>query len=175
MIKVEPCKGCDTPLLVDAFMGVRVRCEPTPMGVPEAGQAILAGRTLHRVLYQGGRPSSFTAATPAVLAKLRSEPSDRPVVVGEHRCARLTAEQGVKGPSTPATAPKALQSPPVAPGTPSSGRSSPARAGTADRTRSEVRCSGCGEPCEDGTYAAVHLGDLLVWAEHVSGGCAAVG
>lgn len=69
--------------------------------------------------------------------------------------------------------------------TPSPDRSTePSGARSADRPRSDrspgkgsvrpsdgiagrPRCSACGEPCADGTYASVALGDLVLWAEHV--------
>lgn len=179
MIKVEPCKGCGGPLLVDRFMGLAVRCEVTPLDAQAAGAALLAGQELHRVMYLGGRPSSFSSASPAVLGALRGEPSERPMVVVTHRCpsgatgARQSASQEVAGPGTPATPPKA----PVAPSRPSSGSirpnsPTPATVLTAEPRRSDTpgpspRCSGCGQPCEDGTYAAIGLGELIVWAHHV--------
>lgn len=30
------------------------------------------------------------------------------------------------------------------------------------------RCNRCSQPMADGTYAAVEVGDLLVWAEHLT-------
>lgn len=187
MIKVEPCKGCGGVLLVDRFMGLTVRCEATPLDAQAAGAALLAGQELHRVLYLGGRPSSFSSASPAVLGALRGEPSERPMVVVTHRCtagatgARLTASQEVGG----TQAPKAPQSPPAGRGTPFSGHSSPSStAHTAAKHPSKTRipptfvdgqsiqgprCSGCGQPCADGTYASIELGDILIWAIHTEG------
>lgn len=36
-------------------------------------------------------------------------------------------------------------------------------------------CDACGQPCADGTYASIQVGELTVWAQHVQeGACAAV-
>lgn len=177
MIKVEPCKGCGGVLLVDRFMGVTVRCDPTPLDAQAAGRTLLAGQTLYRVTYLGGRPSSFGSATPAVLGALRGEPGERPMVVEEHRCTKagttnalsspVTAVQGGGGTQTP----KAPQSPPADRTALLSGPSTvPSGAPTAVKPRSNPpgpRCSGCGQPCKDGTYASIELGEILVWAHHV--------
>ena len=174
MIKVEPCKGCGGVLLVDDFMGVRLRCEVTPLDAQTAGAALLAEQGLHRVTYLGGRPSSFGAATPAVLGALRLDPGERPVVVVTHRCATeaVQAHQRASRSRGEGRTPKAplrpSGTPSVAVVTPSSVPSTtPSGARTAENRPSEPRCSGCGEPCKDGTYAAIELGDILVWAAHV--------
>lgn len=178
MIKVEPCKGCSSVLLVDEFMGVRVRCNPAPLDTPAAGQALVGGQSLYRVVYEGGRPHSFASASPAILGALRGTPGQRPVVVAQHRCTKdgtknaVPAPQGASQKVGGTGTPKALQSPPVGHGVPFSGHSSPSSptALTADTPNSEQpRCSGCGQPCADGTFSAIHLGDLLVWASHVDG------
>lgn len=175
MIKVEPCKGCGGVLLVDRFMGVTVRCEATPLDAQAAGRTLLAGQTLYWVRYSSGRPSSFGSATPTVLGALRREPSERPVVVGQHRCAKnaSTAPVSVSQDGGEAGAPKAPRRPPVAPSRPFSGHSTATpTAPTAETPASETpadaspRCSGCGHPCADGTYASIELGDILVWVHH---------
>lgn len=172
MIKVEPCKGCGGALLVDRFMGLTVRCEVTPLDAQAAGAALLAGRELHRVMYLGGRPSSFSSASPAVLGALRAEPSERPMVVVTHRCpsGATRPPESLAAPSAASTPKEAPAGPPVAPGTPSWGRSTEAssapRAATLVSDPSGPRCSGCGDPCADGTYASIELGDILIWAIH---------
>jgi hypothetical protein len=176
MIKVEPCKGCGGVILVDDFMGVRVRCEASPLDAQTAGAALLAGLNLYRVHYLSGRPSTFASASPAVLGGLRiPDPSERPMVVVQHRCkaeatgAALRAPQGVKGPGTPGPAPKAPQNPPAAPGTLSSAPSTePSGAITAAKPVSEgPGCDGCGEPMADGTFASIELGEVMIWKHHV--------
>ncbi len=182
MIKVEPCKGCGGVILVDDFMGLRVRCDPSPVDAQTATAALLAGLPLYRVVAEGGRPNQFAGASQTDLRTLVLIPGSIPLVA-PHRCptpkAPQSASQGVKGPGTPGSAPKALQSPPVAPGALFSAPSTaPPGATTAARPRSRSRikpthtgdgprCDGCGRPCEDGTYGAIHLGELLVWAHHV--------
>lgn len=176
MIKVEPCKGCGAQLMVDRFMGVTVRCDPTPLDAQTAIQAVLASQTLYRVHALGGRPSSFGSASHDVLRALKTEPSSRPVVVPEHRCtpngykAPQTPSQAVGGTGAPVNPPKA----PVGPSAPSSGSSRPtssaletAHTAATPDSRPQPRCYTCGEPCEDGTFAAIELGDILVWATHV--------
>jgi hypothetical protein len=59
-----------------------------------------------------------------------------------------------EGPSAP------VYRPPGGPVSPGPGQ---ARTG-----RSTPVCDECGKPCADGTYASIELGDLLVWAAHVS-------
>lgn len=181
MIKVEPCKGCGGVLLVDRFMGLTVRCEATPLDAQAAGAALLAGRELHRVMYLGGRPSSFSSASPAVLAALRTEPSERPMVVVTHRCppGAVRPSESLSTPSAASTPKAAPVGPPAAPGTPSWGPSTEASSAPSAESRpserlapsvadpSGPRCSGCGHPCADGTYASIELGDILVWAHHV--------
>lgn len=176
MIKVEPCKGCGGVLLVDRFMGVTVRCDPTPLDAQAAGRTLLAGQTLYRVTYQGGRPHSFASASPAVLGALRTEPGERPMVVEAHRCTKngstapVSASQGGGGTQTPKAPQGASQPRPAAPTTPSSVpstvRSSASAAEPHRSSPASPRCSGCGHPCADGTYASIELGDILVWAHH---------
>lgn len=181
MIKVEPCKGCGGVLLVDRFMGVTVRCDPTPLDAQAAGQALLAALPLHRVYALGGRPSSFGSASPAVLGALRTEPSERPIVVPEHRCTKAGTTNALSGPvsASEVVDPKGVHAAPLSPSqplpagrtTPSSGLPSPAPAKNVGQRASDPsgpRCSGCGEPCADGTYASIELGKILVWAHHVT-------
>jgi len=149
------------------------RGEATPLDAQTAGTALLAGLKLAWVHYTGGRPSSFSEASPAVLGALRNEPSERPVVVAEHRCPPKATGGPLKlsWKAGEGEGPKEPHSPSAAPSRPSSGPSTgEPTALTAATSRSEVsgpRCSGCGQPCADGTYAAIELGDVLVWASHV--------
>lgn len=166
MIKVEPCKGCGGVILVDDFMGLRIRCEAAPVDAQTAGSALLAGQSLYRVHYLGGRPSSFGSASTAVLGALRSEPSERPMVVVQHRCkaeatgAPLRASEPVHVPEEP-KCPKGREN--AAQGA-ARGRSVEP---VTRRRSNEPVCDGCGQPCADGTYASIALGDLIEWAHHV--------
>lgn len=184
MIQVEPCKGCGTIVLVGEMMGLRAKCDPSPLDAQEAVRALLAGRELHRVTYIGGRPANLSPARPAVLEKLRvAEPGERPMVVGSHTCpttnglsAPLSAPQKAGGTS----APKGGGRPPVPPSRPFSGPStdSSTRASAPDASRKGLErpsdsrtteCSACGTPITldaPETAVLVHLGATLVDAFH---------
>lgn len=146
MIKVEPCKGCGGVILVDDFMGVRVRCDVTAVDAHTATQAVLASRPLYRLTYQGGQPHSFASAPPIYLAGLLGDPATRPSVVAAHQCSQkaagavLPAFQDGGGTQTPKAPPEPVSSPRVAPGTPSSAPTAPssATATTAGPSRSKI-------------------------------------
>lgn len=172
MIKVEPCKGCGRILFTEKVAGLTTRCETVPLEADGAVQALVGGKTLHRVTFLGGRPSVFSSASPAVLGKLRNEPVERPYVVEEHRCTveaartRLAAEQGAGGPGAAVVPPKA----PVAPSRPSSGPSGPDLVESAGSQGSDdgPRCDECGLIMGAGDYVSVQIGEVYVWASHIA-------
>lgn len=169
MIQVEPCKGCGAIILLGELMGLRAKCDPTPVDAQEAVAALLAGRELHRVTYVGDRPANLSPARPAVLsALLGAEP---PMVVQGHRC-RADARQGgctpAERPDTPAATPGSQRSPkgPEKPAQSLAGPSTPSSvpwtahsgAHAAVRQASET-CSACHLP------APLDVRDRLVIAQ----------
>lgn len=169
MIKVE-VHPCGRLTYVDDLGGTAIRTDTEPLEADEAVQALLGGADLYRVFFLGGRPNRYGSTTPEVLAKLRTEPSERPLVVRAHRCT------AVSRPNTPSPVPSGQPVPPSPSAghteTPSPGpqtEPSPAPGARPTGTRSDRRptCSGCGRPCADGTYASIALGELVVWAQHV--------
>jgi hypothetical protein len=166
MIQVEPCKGCGAIILLGELMGLRAKCDPTPVDAQEAVAALLAGRELHRVTYVGDRPANLSPARPAVLsALLGAEP---PMVVQEHRC-RADARQGgctpagrPNAPMVVSAYPKAPERPaqsPVGPSTPSSALSTAHPGVHAAAQRDSDRCSTCHLP------APLDVRDRLVIAQ----------
>lgn len=173
MIKVEPCKGCGKWIFKVDLMGVTIKAEPTPLDAQAAVAALSARLELWAVRHDStGRPLSLMKPTPGHLAALNAP--TRPVVVAQHRCPNPSApargpEKAAKG-SEVAEAPKGR---PAATETASWGRSGPGRAPSAGRRRTEdplreaPKCSNCAHPMADGTYAAIEVGDLVMWAAHV--------
>lgn len=204
VIKVEPCGACGRICFALAVANLTIKADPEPLEASPAVTALLNGRALYRVTYLGGKPYRLSGASPDVLAALRTEPGERPMVVQEHRCSPAdvsAVRTAVQRPEVP-TGPKAPSSPPAAPSGPFSGplttpsgvtgaglpRSEPqegvqapvsrpntpspvpgATRGSARPSggRTRPRCDGCGQPCADGTYASVAVGELTVWAQHV--------
>lgn len=179
VIKVE-VHSCGRLTYVDEFTGLTIRTDTEPLEADGATKALLGGAELYRVYFLGGRPSRYGGATPDVLAKLRTEPGERPLVVRAHRCTEhSTLQRGctaVSRPNTPSPVPSAQPVPP----SPSAGRtetpspgpqtepfSVPGARPTATRSDGRPTCSACGRPCADGTYASIALGELTVWAQHV--------
>lgn len=185
-LSVAECPKCRGRILRQKVGGIETKANLTPVTNPMGD----TGR-VYRVTFDGsGRPRSLRPAYPAELVAFVTGPvGDRPYLVREHPCAAVsrpltpspasgTGDPG-KGPQTGVQRFLADLS------TPSPDRSTEASGvRSADRPRSDrtpgkgsvrpsaglaprPRCSGCGKPCEDGTYASVALGDLVLWAEHV--------
>ncbi len=175
MIKVEPCRGCGRILMVEAIANLSVRLESEPLDAQEAATALVAGRNLWRITQ-----TSASGARPAELGALRTaEPGERPYIVQEHACtatgAPRTPSPVLGDPSVPKGRQTGTQGVHVVPSTPSSDRQ-PERSSvpSAVSPRSEgPRCDGCSRPCADGTYASIEVGELTVWAHHVTEGCQA--
>lgn len=179
MIKIENCSGCGRNIVPTPVGG---QAELTPLDAQEATRALIAGRTLWRLT-----ATSVTNATPAILAALRNRGNvEGPCVLQDHVC-----REGVQAPAWRPPTPSAGKETPVAPkgrengvqrflgtladrSTRSSARpTEPSGAPSAARCPSDgpteaPRCSGCGQPCEDGAYASAALGELVVWAHHVT-------
>lgn len=171
--KLATCTRCSKIIYLVEEVGLRWTADLEPLDAQEAVSALVSGRQVYRVTQPGTRLST---ARPGVLKALReAEPSERPIVVGSHPC-----PEGAARPLTPVQgggeglAPKASGRPPVPPSRPSLGLptggstvKSADRRGT-ETLRGAPKCDTCGQPCEDGTYGAIQLGDLYVWAQHVN-------
>lgn len=170
MIKVEPCNGCQKWILQVHLMGVTIKADPTPLDAQTAVQALVGGLKLWAARPDAsGRPASLMAPTNEMLAALNT-PS-RPNIVAQHRCAATGGPNATPVAVEPTPAPKGR---PAATETASWGHPAPDRAPSAGRRRTrnasgrpEPRCSNCSKPMADGTYAAIEVGELLVWAAHV--------
>lgn len=164
MIQIEPCRGCGRTLGIHKIANLTVRLEIEPLDAGQATQALLGGRNLWRVTQtsvSGVRPAELTALAQRGV-------TEGPHVCQEHRCVAVSRPDG----STPVPeanpTPKARQSPPVDVSTLSSARSTARSSARPAVSRgSRPVCDGCGEPCADGTYASISLGELTVWAQHV--------
>lgn len=167
MIKVE-VHPCGRITYVDNLGGVKIRTDTEPLEAEPAVQALLGGTTLYRVTFLGGRPANYSSATPAVMGALRTEPGSRPVVVREHRCTAAEAT------NTPPRVSQATATPPR----PSAGRTetrsgerqtASSSAPTAETLASSPTCDDCGLPVgEPGTYWGIQIGDLWLYAQHVT-------
>lgn len=158
-MKLEPCPGCGRAVLIHSVANLTVKCEPTPLDGQGIAQELGAGRQIWTPEFGPGLiPKRLRPAQPGDSKLLR-----------EHRCVSVSGAN--PAPSVPAP-PKAPQSPSggrVAPSTRSSGPStdhSGARRAASPRSETPV-CSACSQPCQDGTYASIEVGELLVWAQHV--------
>lgn len=162
MITVEPCRGCGRLLLVHPIANLTVRLDSVPLEPDGAVQALMGGIPLWRVT-----STSVSGARPAELTALRERGStEGPRIHQEHRC---TAVSGPNTPKAVSASPKGSQRPPADRSALQGSVRRPERssAPSAATPVSEPRCDGCGEPCSDGTYASVAIGDIIVWAAHV--------
>lgn len=158
-MKLEPCIGCGRMVLIHSIANLTVKCEPTPLDGQGVAQEIGAGRQIWTPEFGPGLiPKGLRGARPGDAKLLR-----------EHRCAAVSRPGTPSAvPAPPKAAPRPAQRR-VAPSTPSSGPStdhSGARRAASPRSETPV-CSACSQPCQDGTYASIEVGELLVWAQHV--------
>lgn len=178
MIKMEPCKGCGALVLMgELHPGVTLKVEPARINAQTLGAALLAGQTDECWtirLDPQGRMVGFTPADFATVGTLNGPTP--PHAVRRHHCPKalsgdLTASQRSEAPRVPPTAPEPPAAPTIPSVGPSTNSSTPGSARPADRPRFEQgggpRCAECSKPCADGTYAAIELGELLVYAAHV--------
>lgn len=178
-LSVAECPKCHGRILRQKVGGIETKASLTPVTNPVGD----TGR-VYRVTFDGsGRPRSLRPAYPTELVAFVTGPvGDRPYLVREHPCAAVS--RPIQAPGTnpaggPGKGPQTGVQSLAGRTTPSPDHSTePSGARSAVQRRSEAavrpsadqpRCSGCGEPCEDGTYASVALGDLTLWAEHVTG------
>lgn len=179
-VSMGECPACRTLVYRVKAGGLEYTADPSPLDAQTAVYAVLAGRRLYRITFVGGKPSGMRPADNRHLAALRTEPGERPLVVAEHPCA------AVSRPLTPTPRPSVQEDPPKPPvgrTAPLSGpQAGPSSVRSAEPRRSDgtlrapsgssdaPRCDACGQPCADGTYAAVGLGELVLWAQHVQEG-----
>lgn len=174
-VSMGECPACRTVVYRVKVGGIEYTANLSPLDAQKAVGEVLAGRRLYRITFVGGKPSGMRPADNRHLAALSS--AEPPLVVSEHPCA------AVSRPLTPTPGPSVQEDPPE----PSAGRTAPfsgPQAGpssvpSAEPRRSDgilrapsgssggIQCSGCGQPCADGTYAAIELGELVLWAWHV--------
>lgn len=160
-IKVGQCRCMEIIYLVEEA-GLVWTADMKPLDAGEAVDALLGGRELYRVTGATEGTRRLSTAKPAVLAALRGEPGERPVVVRSHGCPPRAARALI--------APLPGKEPDPCPKGRENGAQGPARAVPAEPVtsrRSRTVCDACSKPCADGTYASIELGDLLVWAQHV--------
>jgi hypothetical protein len=175
--KLATCTRCGRMIYLAEEVGLRWTADMEPLDAQTAVQALVGGREVYRVTQPG---PSLQTAKPDVLKALREAPvGDRPTVVGSHPCPAGAAKaltpvlpasegeggtgapKGPAGPSEPRTAPSS------GPATERSGAPN-AETRRSDTLRGAPKCDGCGQPCADGTYASIALGDLIQWAHHVT-------
>lgn len=165
MIKVEPCRGCGRLLLVHPIANLAVRLDSVPLEPDGAVQALMGGIPLWRVT-----GTSVSGARPAELTALRERGStEGPRIHQEHRC---TAAGRPGTPPAVSTPPKGSQRPPADRSAlrGSAPRPAPSSAPSADRPRSDggPRCDDCGLIMGEGEYVAVQLGEIYIWAQHLT-------
>ncbi len=172
-LSLAQCPACSTPVYRWRVGGLEYTADLTVVDAQQAAAAVQSGRRLYRLLYAGGRPMSARPADMLVITKLvTAPPEERPAVIPAHPCTAVTrplpAPQPAAGPGAPADPPV----PPAGRTTPSRGPQAVSSGATgADRLRSDRRrpsCNRCSRPMADGTYASIEVGDLLVWAEHLT-------
>lgn len=185
-LSLAVCPACSTPVYRWRVGGIEYTADLSVVDAQQAASAAATGRRLYRITYTGGRPTAARPADPRTLTALvTAPPAERPAVVPAHGCKAATlspsqaaARNGVTRPlaaSQPTGGPGVRTDPPV----PSAGHQTPSSgpqtehsgARTAVKPRSDrpgPRCNRCSRPMADGTYAAIEVGDLLVWAEHLT-------
>lgn len=158
IMKTEPCNGCGRMIIVHSVANLAVRCDPTPLGAQEVVRELGAGRQMWTP--QDGR--RLRAARPGDAELLREHRctaagalrSPSPVLGDPNRPkGRQAGTHSLAGPPTPSSAPRTAHS--------------GARHAASPSSETRPRCSACGQPCTDGTYASVGVGELTVWAQHV--------
>ena len=169
-VSLAVCPSCSTPVYRVKVGGIEYTANLAALDAQQAVAEVIAGRRLYRLTFVGGSPVSLRPADNRVLAALNREPDERPTVVSQHPCTAVSRPLTPGTTSGSTSGPKArqagVQSPAVRT-TPSSAPSTErSGAPAADRRPSDVRCSECGQPCEDGTYASIGLGELTLWAAH---------
>ena len=164
-MKLEPCIGCGRMVLIHRVANLTVKCDPTPL--TDVGEIV-------RLLTSPNPPSLWMVERnqQGQPVRLRGARPGEAGPVREHRCTPVSRPNPAPSVVAP---PKGPSSPPerrVAPSTPSSVRPT-ARSGApaAASPRSDgggPRCDECGIIMGEGDYVAVQLGEIYVWAQHLT-------
>lgn len=173
-MKIQPasCGRCSKIIHLVEDAGIRWTLNPEPLDAHQATQTLLSGQELYALRRtREGRPYGLLVPTPDLLGGLHDpSPASRPEILGTHPCPTGAAHALLPA-SQPASeekgvvCPKGRQSP-----APEAARAIPAEPATPSRSDAPV-CDNCSQPCEDGTYASVRLGELTVWAIHTLEPC----
>lgn len=168
-VKIEPCKGCGTPVWLMVDMGVTVKADLNPLDASAAAYALLGGRELWTLrLTQDGRPYSLLGASPAILGGLNGPTP--PTVLGQHQC--LKAQEAASRPFGQGVRPSLQETPPSPPVGRAAPFSGPSRGTSSVRVAERPRtraCDECSRPVIiDGPelYTAIELGATVIWAVH---------
>lgn len=157
---LEPCIGCGRMVLTHKIANLTVKCEPTPLDGQGVAQELGVGRQIWTPEFGPGLiPKALRGARPGDAKLLR-----------EHRCVTVSgAGTPPPVPAPPKAAPRPAESR-VAPRTPSSVRpTAHSGAPAAESPRSDgPRCDECGIIMAEGDYVAVQLGEIYMWAQHLT-------
>lgn len=176
-MKIQPgqCKRCKAVIYLVREAGITWTADMTPLDDQSLIAALVGGQEIYLLALDGKQFG------PAPSQKLKEFLSGGRTLLASHPCptavagALLSAIQKAERDVVPGKGPR----PSVPPKNRFSGQ--PRSLGTvptADRSPSEAPfdfqkmklkpvCDGCSQPMDDGTYASVELGDILVWAQHV--------
>ncbi len=167
-VTLAVCPSCSTPVYRVKVGGIEYTANLAALDAQQAVAEVIAGRRLYRLTFVGGNPVSLRPADNRMLAALNRGPDERPTVVSQHPCTAVSRPLTPGTASGSTSAPKGRETGVVDPATPSPARPTErSGARSAERPPSDaVRCSECGQPCEDGTYASIALGELTLWAAH---------
>ena len=181
-LSLAECPRCRQQILRMKVGGIETKANLLPITDPVGD----TGRVYRILFADDGRPRTLRPAYPVELVAFVTSPvGDRPYLTREHPCTAVsrpltpspasgTGDPG-KGPQTGVQSLAGRTTPSPARSTEASGarsaaqRRSEAAVRPSDGSAARPRCSACGKPCADGTYASVALGDLVLWAEHVTG------
>lgn len=163
-MKTEPCAGCGRILVVQPVLNLVVKCDPVPLSdVGEIVRLLTSPNPPGLWMVERneqGHPVRLRGARPGELGPL-----------AEHRCP-VNAQEAISRPATPSVVPGARPTPhepSAGQQTPSSGpRTAHSSARSAGPRTSNPVCNACARPMADGTYASVSVGEILVWAEHLT-------
>ena len=156
---LEPCAGCGRHVLIQKIANLTVKCDPTPL--TDVGEIV-------RLLTSPNPPGMWMVDS----GKLRPARPGELGPVREHRCT-VNAQEALSRLRTPSK----VSTPQPTPHEPSAGQQTPfsgpsaanSSARSAGPARSDgPRCSACSKPCADGTYASIEVGELVIWAQHLT-------
>lgn len=143
--------------------GIKIAVDPAPLDVDRYRQALIAGRATFDLIFQGDRPWRLRARRP-------SSRLDGVTILGEHGCG-AAGQDATKVQEVPEVPHQAPVSAPGTSGPPDAltallRGSQPLPAEAATRSRSDLRCEGCGGPVNpEDPHWAVECGRYR-WARH---------